>query len=105
MQYGFILFFAGVAIALVGTMLLHLDIVRTVGIFTMLVGMFLIGYPIIAPPRRRKGVVEVSPPPEALPRAETTRKLPEMSDIDFVPSVTEGTTELLKTPVSDPAKR
>ena len=101
MQYGFIMVFLGVATALVGSLLLHQDIVRIVGIFTMLAGMFLIGYPIVSPRRPRKRTVESSPQPDALPRAETTRKLPAMSNLDFVPSVTEGTTELLKTPVSD----
>jgi hypothetical protein len=37
--------------------------------------------------------------PEML-RADTTRKLPPLDDTDFVPSVIDDTTDLLKTPVS-----
>ncbi len=63
-------------------------------------GIFIVAYPYL-PQRRRREIVQTAQP-EALTRAEPTKKLPQMSDIDFVPtSVTEGTTDLLKTPTAN----
>lgn len=97
--------FAGLGIAVTGSMLLHLDLVVYVGVLMNFLGMFLIVYPSVVPPRRRKAASFPSPQPEVLTPAETTKKLTPMNDnyIDVIPSVTEGTTELLKTPVSKPA--
>lgn len=49
-------------------------------------------------PRKRPRSVPVKEP--ELVRADTTRKLPPIDDNDFIPSVVDDTTDLLKTPVS-----
>lgn len=83
---------------------MHLDIVKFVGLVGMIIGMFLIGYAAVGPSRSVKRTAQPTQP-EALPEAETTRKLAPMNDVDFVPSVTERTTSLLETPVSIPNKQ
>ena len=50
------------------------------------------------PRKKRAAASAQTKEPEAL-RADTTRKLPPLDDTDFVPSVIDDTTELLKTPV------
>jgi hypothetical protein len=49
-------------------------------------------------PRKRPRPVQVETP--ELLRADTTRKLPPIDDSDFIPSVVDDTTDLLKTPAS-----
>ena len=98
--YGFILIFIGVAIGLVGKMLLHQDIITVVGVLASLAGMFLTAYPYLSPVRPQRYDVNPDAQPQALAPVQPTKKLAPMDDIDFVPSVTEGTTELLETPAS-----
>ena len=101
---GFIVLFIGVVAGVIGKMLLHVDMVTTIGVLVSLAGIFLVAYPYVSPRRRqRRGAAPVSAPGVLTP-VEPTMKLPPMSDIDFVPSVTERTTDLLKTPAADQAK-
>ena len=95
-RFGIISIFAGLGIALTGKMLFHLDLVVYIGVLMNFLGMFLIVYPSVAPPRRTKSVLPTFAKQETLTPAETTKKLTPVNDIDFIPSVTEGTTNLLK---------
>ncbi len=98
MLWGPLLAFVGIAIALVGKMLLHLEILTLVGVLISLAGMFFIAaYPYLLRNPKKRGI-DVSSQPQNLAPAETTNKLPPISAIDHFPSVTEGTTELLKDP-------
>jgi hypothetical protein len=93
--------FAGVITGVIGKMLIHVDIVTVFGILLSIAGMFMVAYPYLSPLPRRKRDVILPPNPQILTPSETTKKLPQISDLDFVSSVTEGTTDLLKTPAAN----
>jgi hypothetical protein len=88
--------FIGVAIGVIGKMLMHEEIVTVVGVLVSLVGMFLTVYPYLSPSPRRKHDSIRSSQPEVLTRSQPTRSLPLESNVEYVPSITERTTELLK---------
>ena len=98
---GFIIMFAGVVLGIIGKKLFNIDIVSVVGVLLSVAGMFMIAYPFIFPsPRRRQDAVPRQQPGSMKP-ADPTKKLTQMNDIDFISaSVTEGTTDLLKTPTT-----
>ncbi len=103
-RLGLISIFAGLGIALTGRMLFHLDLVVYIGVLMNFLGMFMIVYPTVIPPRRAKPAPGIYAEPDALTSAQPTKKLAPMSDLDFIPSVTEGTTELLRSPVTKAAE-
>lgn len=101
---GFISIFVGLAIALTGSMLFHVQLIVYVGVLMNFLGMFLTVYPSIVPQSRRSIEVVPQAPPESLRTPQTTKKLMPMDDTFIIPSVTEGTTDLLKTDRSTTAK-
>ena len=101
MLWGLIMAFGGILIALVGKMLLHQEIVTFIGVLASISGIFFIAaYPFLFPTRQNKRDIGFSQP-EALTSAEPTNKLPPMNSIDYIPSVIEGTTDLLKVPAKN----
>ncbi|CAN5368764.1 hypothetical protein BH10ACI2_BH10ACI2_19290 [soil metagenome] len=99
--WGLVLAFGGLMVAMMGKMV-DLRWLIFAGVFILIGGMFLIATLSMlqqSRPRKRK-VVEVHPPAEPL-RADTTNKLLPIGENDFIPSVVEGTTDLLKTPVAN----
>lgn len=98
MLLGFVVMFAGAAVGVVGKMLLHIDAVTVIGVLAALAGMFVVVYPSLNPPRRRRQTFDPATQPEIFLPAEPTKKLTSMNEADFIPSVTEPTTDLLKTP-------
>ncbi|HEV8593841.1 MAG TPA: hypothetical protein VGQ55_17185 [Pyrinomonadaceae bacterium] len=71
------------------------------GLLIMMSGVFFVAaYGLLRQslPRKRKPVP--SPQQESLSPADTTNKLLTIGNNDFIPTVTEGTTNLLKTPAS-----
>jgi len=101
MLLGFVVMFAGAAVGVVGKMLLHSDAVTVVGALAALAGMFIVVYPSLNPPGRRRQTSASATLPETFLPAEPTKKLTPMNEADFIPSVTEPTTDLLKTPASN----
>ena len=101
MLLGFVVMFAGAAVGVVGKMLLHVDAVTVVGVLAALAGMFTVVHPSLNLPRRRRQTSASAIRPEIFLPAEPTRKLTPMNEADFIPSVTEPTTDLLKTPASN----
>jgi hypothetical protein len=99
MLWGFIITFIGVAIGVVGKKLLHVDLVTTVGILISLAGMFATVYPQLSQPTRRRPRPTPSSDPEPLIQSLPTKELVE-NKIEYIPSVTERTTNLLDTPTS-----
>jgi len=98
--WGFIVMFAGAAIGVIGKKLVHEDIVTVVGVLMSLAGMFLTVYPYFVAARAPHNT-SPSPTPNELP--EFPRKnLPPEREIDYVPSITEKTTNLLE---NRPAQR
>jgi hypothetical protein len=94
--WGFILMLIGVAIGVVGKKLLYEDIVTVAGVLISLAGMFLVVYPYLAPSRRKEDESSFSSQPEVLAPPKPTEYLPDASTIEYVPSITERTTNLLK---------
>lgn len=94
--WGFIMMLIGAAIGVLGKLALHEDIVTVVGVLISLAGMFLVVYPYLSPSPRQKNDSSPSSPPEVLTPSQTKEYLPQGSNIEYVPSITERTTDLLK---------
>ena len=94
-----LMIFGGLLTAMAGK-LWSVKWVTFTGVFIMIGGMFLIAaYGLLRQSRPRKRKAKPVAPPEPLLRADTTNKLLPIGDNDFIPSVVEPTTELLKPPV------
>lgn len=100
--WGFIIMFIGVVIGVIGKMLMHQDAVTVVGVLFSVLGMFLTAYPYLSPSPRQKRDSNPSSKPDVLAPSQSTSYLPPASNIEFVPSITERTTDLLK---NSPARR
>jgi len=94
MLWGFIIMFVGAAVGVVGKRLMHEDIVTVVGVLMSLAGMFLTVCPYLLP-RHPKYDTNPRSQPEELPAFQPPKSLPKERDVDYVPSVTERTTNLL----------
>ena len=99
-----LLTFGGLMVAISGKML-ELRWLTFTGVFITVGGMFLIAaYSLVRqslPRKRKRKIVEE---PELALRADTTNKLLPIGENDFVPSVVERTTDLLKIPASESRK-
>jgi hypothetical protein len=93
--WGFILMFLGVATGVVGKKLMHDEMITIIGVLASLVGMFLTAFPYVSPPRAKKQIPRPAAP-EVLPSARSVKSLPQGTSLDYVPSITERTTNLLK---------
>ena len=94
--WGFIIMFIGVVIGITGKMLMHQEMVTVIGVLVSIVGMFLTAYPYLSPSPRQKHDSIPSSQPEVLTQSQPTKYLPQESNIAYVPSITERTTDLLK---------
>lgn len=94
--WGLIIMLIGTAIGILGKLLMHEDIVTVVGVLISLAGMFLAVYPFLSPSPRQKYDSSPSSQPEVLTPSQPTKSLPQGSNIEYIPSITEGTTDLLK---------
>lgn len=93
--WGFIIMFVGVAIGVIGKMSMHEELVTVIGILMSLVGMFLTSYPYLRPSSRKDSRSSSSAARELNRQSPLVNQLPE-GRIDYVPSITERTTDLLK---------
>jgi hypothetical protein len=97
--WAFVMMFVGVAIGLVGKMILHEEIVTVVGVLVSLAGMLLVAYSSISP-ARLKQQSSIPSSPRELKQSQSTKQLPQGTDVEYVASVTERTTNLLQVPVA-----
>ena len=96
MLWGFIIMFIGVAVGIIGKKLMHDDLVTVIGALVSIAGMFLTVYPYLSPFFGRK--VDSSPSSQAdtLSQSQPGKYLPPESKMEYVPSITERTTNLLE---------
>ena len=94
--WGFIIMFIGVAIGVIGKMLIHQDIVTVVGVLVSLLGMFLSVYPFLLPSPRQKSESSAPSQAEGLREARPSKYLPQGNSSEYLPSITERTTGLLE---------
>ena len=96
MLAGFISILTGAALGVIGKKLMHNELVAVIGILISLFGMFLTVYPHLMPPRRQKQKSAPPSQPEQFTQSEPARALPHERTVDYVASITERTTDLLK---------
>lgn len=104
-QWGLIVMFVGAVIGVVGKMLMHDQMVTVVGVLLSLAGMFLAVYPYLSPPSRTRHNSGPPSQPELQKQSQPTKQLPEERTIEYVPSITEKTTDLLKTSGATPKQK
>jgi predicted nucleic acid-binding Zn ribbon protein len=95
--WGLVMAFGGILLAMTGK-LADLRWLLFAGVFLSIGGMFLIAalsMVLRSRPRKQKSIRQ----PDSLSSADTTNKLLPIGEFDFIPSVTENTTDLLKEPV------
>ena len=97
--WGFIIMFVGAGIGVIGKKLIHEDLVTVVGVLVSLAGMFLTVYPFLSPSRAKPDSSR-SAEPEVLTETQPPKILPHESNTDYVPSITERTTDLLEDPAT-----
>ena len=99
--WGFIIMFLGTALGVIGKMLIHVDAVTVVGVLISLAGIFLTVYPYLVPSRQKKSASSVKPERLTQPQPKTLHE----GKVDYLPSITERTTDLLKTPEAKPKRK
>lgn len=95
--WGFLMMFIGAAIGIIGKKLLQQDVVTVVGVLISLAGMFLTVYPYLVPSRTQKNESSPRSRLEPLTSSPPAKSLRQGSE-DYLPSITERTTDLLKVP-------
>jgi len=89
--WGLIIMFIGAAYGVIGKMLIHENTVTVVGVLVALAGMFMTVYPYLLPSRRKQS--DIPTQPERLTQSQP--KALHESRVDYLPSITERTTNLL----------
>lgn len=96
-----LMIFGGLLLAM-GGKIFDVKWVIFTGLVIMMSGVFFVAaYGLLRQSRPRKFKARPSQHPEILSPADTTNKLLPLADTEFIPSVTERTTDLLKTPASN----
>ena len=104
--WGFMIMFIGVAIGVIGKMLLQQDLVTVIGVLVSLAGMFISAYPYLSTPARQQSASKLTSQAKVATSSQPVKQLPEESNIEYVPSITERTTNLLQhSPVSPPRQK
>lgn len=102
MAWGFIIMFVGAAIGIIGKKLMHEELVAVVGALIALAGIFITVFPYLWPSSRQNSRSIPSPAERELPTQLQPDQLTEGRE-DYVPSITERTTDLLES--SEPRRQ
>ena len=105
MRLGFIVMFIGVAIGIIGKMMVQDEMVTSVGVLLSVVGMFLTVYPSLLPSPRQRFDSSLSSQPENLTQSQSDKYLSQEKKIGYVPSVIEKTTDLLEDSITTRPKQ
>ena len=87
---------AGASIGVIGKKLMHEDLVTVIGVLISFVGMFLTVYPYLSPARRTKVDSSRSQQSDVITPSQPAKTLPPERSTEYVPSITERTTDLLE---------
>ena len=98
LPWAFIIMFIGVAIGITGKMIMHDEIVTAVGALISIAGMFLTAYPYLMPAGRHRHDSSAVSQPELPIQSPPAKSLAPATNVGYVDSITERTTDLLKTP-------
>lgn len=103
--WAFIMMFIGVAIGVIGKKLMHSEIVTVVGALVSIAGMFLVSFPFLSPPPRKRHDDASPSLPGQQKKSQPPKHLPHGSEIAYASSVTERTTDLLEVPATTRAEQ
>jgi hypothetical protein len=88
--------FIGVAVSGIGKMIIHNQLMLMIGVLVSLAGMFLTAYPYVTPPPHKRRDSGRSSQPEVLISSPQEHRLPAADNTEYIPSITERTTNLLE---------
>jgi hypothetical protein len=103
--WGAAVMFAGIAVSIIGKMIIHNEEVSGAGALFSVTGMFLTVYFLLSAVYKFASAGRRLPPEAKLSGAKTTAELPPERLADVTPSITERTTDLLQGAASQPAER
>ncbi|HKQ77982.1 MAG TPA: hypothetical protein VJ810_30070 [Blastocatellia bacterium] len=103
--WGGAVMFAGIALSIIGKMIIHNDEVGGAGALVSITGIFLIAYFLLSAVYKLASGGRRLPQEAKLPGAKTTAQLPPERLADVTPSITERTTDLLEGAASQPVER
>jgi hypothetical protein len=96
---------AGIAVSIIGKMIIHNEEVSGAGALLSVIGMFLTAYFSLSDLNKPASAKHRLPPEAKLPGAKTTAQLPPERLADVTPSIIERTTDLLEGAASQPVER
>lgn len=103
-RFGFILMFVGIAIGIIGGKLMPDGIIAAVGALLAVAGIFFTAYPYVSPARQQQ-FDAIPSQPENLIQSQPGEYVPRETNIEYEPSITEGTTALLENSISSGHKQ
>ncbi len=96
LPWAVLIMFIGVAIGVIGKLIIHVEILTAIGALISIAGMFLTVYPYLLPSRRQSYDSSSPSQPQVPTQTEPAKSLTEASSLGYVESVTERTTDLLE---------
>ena len=103
--WGGAVMFAGIAVSIIGKMIIHNDEVVGAGALVSIFGIFLTAYFLLSAIYKPVSSGRRLPPEAKLSGAKTTAQLPPERLAVITPSITERTTDLLEAAASQPIER
>lgn len=92
---GFLILFLGAVIGVIGKKLMHNEVITVIGVLGALAGMFISVYPYVVLPPRSKHRGGRSSESELQGQSELQKSLSPERTTEYVPGITERTTDLL----------